>query len=154
MTVYVVLDAEGDEIEVEADDYHVDEEGFLIFSVVEDAFSPNEWHTVTEDVEVEDEDEDEDETVEDLVDRLIETFDGDLTVLHALANLRAVLSDDGEDETEADEDETEADEDETVEDEDETAEDLIDRLEETFSGDDLVLDVLDFLRDAVDAEDR
>ena len=138
MTVYVVLDAEGDEIEVEADDYHVDEEGFLIFSVVEDAFSPDEWHTVTEDVEVEDEDED--ETAEDLVDRLIETFDGDLTVLHALANLRAVLSDDGEDETEADEDET--------------AEDLIDRLEETFSGDDLVLDVLDLLRDAVDAEDR
>ena len=145
MTKFVVLDGEGDEIEVEADDYHVDEEGFLIFSVVEDAFSPNEWHTVTEDVEVEDEDED--ETVEDLVDRLIETFDGDLTVLHALANLRAVLSDDGEDETEADEDETEADE-------DETAEDLIDRLEETFSGDDFVLDVLDLLRDAVDAEDR
>ena len=152
MTKFVVLDGEGDEIEVEADDYHVDEEGFLIFSVVEDAFSPNEWHTVTEDVEVEDEDED--ETVEDLVDRLIETFDGDLTVLHALANLRAVLSDDDEDETEADEDETEADEDETEADEDETAEDLIDRLEETFSGDDLVLDVLDLLRDAVDAEDR
>ena len=140
MTVYVVLDAEGDEIEVEADDYHVDEEGFLIFSVVEDAFSPNEWHTVTEDVEVEDEDEDEDETVEDLVDRLIETFEGDLTVLHALANLRAVLSDDDEDEAEADEDET--------------AEDLIDRLEETFEDDDMVLDVLDLLRDAVDAEDR
>ena len=152
MTVYVVLDAEGDEIEVEADDYHVDEEGFLIFSVVEDAFSPNEWHTVTEDVEVEDEDED--ETVEDLVDRLIETFDGDLTVLHALANLRAVLSDDDEDEAEADEDETEADEDEAEADEDETAEDLIDRLEETFEDDDMVLDVLDLLRDAVDAEDR
>ena len=152
MTVYVVLDAEGDEIEVEADDYHVDEEGFLIFSVVEDAFSPNEWHTVTEDVEVEDEDED--ETAEDLVDRLIETFDGDLTVLHALANLRAVLSDDDEDEAEADEDETEADEDETEADEDETAEDLIDRLEETFEDDDMVLDVLDLLRDAVDAEDR
>ena len=145
MTKFVVLDAECDEIEVEADDYHVDEEGFLIFSVVEDAFSPNEWHTVTEEVEVEDEDED--ETAEDLVDRLIETFDGDLTVLHALANLRAVLSDDGEDETEADEDETEADE-------DETAEDLIDRLEETFEDDDMVLDVLDLLRDAVDAEDR
>ena len=153
MTVYVVLDAEGDEIEVEADDYHVDEEGFLIFSVVEDAFSPNEWHTVTEDVEVE-ADEDEDETAEDLVDRLIETFDGDLTVLHALANLRAVLSDDDEDEAEADEDETEADEDEAEADEDETAEDLIDRLEETFEDDDMVLDVLDLLRDAVDAEDR
>ena len=152
MTVYVVLDAEGDEIEVEADDYHVDEEGFLIFSVVEDAFSPNEWHTVTEDVEVEDEDED--ETAEDLVDRLIETFDGDLTVLHALANLRAVLSDDDEDEAEADEDEAEADEDETEADEDETTEDLIDRLEETFEDDDMVLDVLDLLRDAVDAEDR
>ena len=145
MTVYVVLDAEGDEIEVEADDYHVDEEGFLIFSTVVDAWSPEEWHTVSE--EVEDEDEDEDETAEDLVDRLIETFEGDLTVLHALANLRAVLSDDDEDEAEADEDETEADE-------DETAEDLIDRLEETFPDDDPVLDVLDLLRDAVDAEDR
>ena len=143
MTVYVVLDAEGDEIEVEADDYHVDEEGFLIFSTVVDAWSPEEWHTVSEEVE----DEDEDETVEDLVDRLIETFDGDLTVLHALANLRAVLSDDDEDEAEADEDEAEADE-------DETAEDLIDRLEETFEDDDMVLDVLDLLRDAVDAEDR
>ena len=150
MTVYVVLDAEGDEIEVEADDYHVDEEGFLIFSTVVDAWSPEEWHTVSEEVE----DEDEDETVEDLVDRLIETFDGDLTVLHALANLRAVLSDDDEDEAEADEDETEADEDEAEADEDETAEDLIDRLEETFEDDDMVLDVLDLLRDAVDAEDR
>lgn len=97
MTKFVVLDAEGEEVEVEADTYEVDGDGFLIFSVVEDAFGPNEWHTVTEDVEVEDEaDEDEDETVED----------------------------------------------------------LIDRLEETFSDDDLVLDMLDLLRDAVDAEDR
>ena len=151
MTKFVVLDAEVEEVEVEADSYQVDGDGFLIFSVVEDAFSPNEWHTVTEDVEVE---ADEDETVEDLVDRLIETFDGDLTVLHALANLRAVLSDDDEDEAEADEDETEADEDEAEADEDETAEDLIDRLEETFEDDDMVLDVLDLLRDAVDAEDR
>ena len=143
MTKFVVLDAEGEEVEVEADSYHVDGDGFLIFSTVVDAWSPEEWHMVSEEVE----DEDEDETVEDLVDRLIETFDGDLTVLHALANLRAVLSDDDEDETEADEDETEADE-------DETAEDLIDRLEETFSGDEDVLDVLDLLRDAVDAEDR
>ena len=143
MTKFVVLDAEGEEVEVEADSYHVDGDGFLIFSTVVDAWSPEEWHTVSEEVE----DEDEDETVEDLVDRLIETFDGDLTVLHALANLRAVLSDDDEDETEADEDETEADE-------DETAEDLIDRLEETFEDDDMVLDVLDLLRDAVDAEDR
>ena len=143
MTKFVVLDAEGEEVEVEADSYHVDGDGFLIFSTVVDAWSPEEWHTVSEEVE----DEDEDETVEDLVDRLIETFDGDLTVLHALANLRAVLSDDGEDETEADEDEAEADE-------DETAEDLIDRLEETFPDDDPVLDVLDLLRDAVDAEDR
>ena len=143
MTKFVVLDAEGEEVEVEADSYHVDGDGFLIFSTVVDAWSPEEWHTVSEEVE----DEDEDETVEDLVDRLIETFDGDLTVLHALANLRAVLSDDGEDETEADEDETEADEDETTE-------DLIDRLEESFSGDEDVLDVLDLLRDAVDAEDR
>ena len=137
------MDAEGEEVEVEADSYHVDGDGFLIFSTVVDAWSPEEWHTVSEEVE----DEDEDETVEDLVDRLIETFDGDLTVLHALANLRAVLSDDDEDEAEADEDETEADE-------DETAEDLIDRLEETFEDDDMVLDVLDLLRDAVDAEDR
>ena len=140
MTKFVVLDAEGEEVEVEADSYQVDGDGFLIFSTVVDAWSPEEWHTVSEEVE----DEDEDETVEDLVDRLIETFDGDLTVLHALANLRAVLSDDDEDETEADEDETE----------DEAVEDLIDRLEETFSDDDLVFDVLDLLRDAVDAEDR
>ena len=143
MTKFVVLDAEGEEVEVEADSYQVDGDGFLIFSTVVDAWSPEEWHTVSEEVE----DEDEDETVEDLVDRLIETFDGDLTVLHALANLRAVLSDDDEDEAEADEDEAEADE-------DETAEDLIDRLEETFEDDDMVLDVLDLLRDAVDAEDR
>ena len=136
MTKFVVLDAEGEEVEVEADSYQVDGDGFLIFSTVVDAWSPEEWHTVSEEVE----DEDEDETVEDLVDRLIETFDGDLTVLHALANLRAVLSDDDEDEAEADEDET--------------AEDLIDRLEETFEDDDMVLDVLDLLRDAVDAEDR
>ena len=136
MTKFVVLDAEGEEVEVEADSYHVDGDGFLIFSTVVDAWSPEEWHTVSEEVE----DEDEDETVEDLVDRLIETFDGDLTVLHALANLRAVLSDDDEDEAEADEDEA--------------AEDLIDRLEETFEDDDMVLDVLDLLRDAVDAEDR
>ena len=148
MTKFVVLDAEGEEVEVEADSYQVDGDGFLIFSTVVDAWSPEEWHTVSEEVE------DEDETVEDLVDRLIETFDGDLTVLHALANLRAVLSDDDEDEAEADEDETEADEDETEADEDETAEDLIDRLEETFEDDDMVLDVLDLLRDAVDAEDR
>ena len=152
MTKFVVLDAEGEEVEVEADSYHVDGDGFLIFSTVVDAWSPEEWHTVSE--EVEDEDEGEDETAEDLVDRLIETFDGDLTVLHALANLRAVLSDDDEDEAEADEDETEADEDEAEADEDETAEDLIDRLEETFEDDDMVLDVLDLLRDAVDAEDR
>ena len=150
MTKFVVLDAEGEEVEVEADSYHVDGDGFLIFSTVVDAWSSEEWHTVSEGVE----DEDEDETVEDLVDRLIETFDGDLTVLHALANLRAVLSDDDEDEAEADEDETEADEDEAEADEDETAEDLIDRLEETFEDDDMVLDVLDLLRDAVDAEDR
>ena len=143
MTKFVVLDAEVEEVEVEADSYQVDGDGFLIFSTVVDAWSPEEWHTVSEEVE----DEDEDETVEDLVDRLIETFDGDLTVLHALANLRAVLSDDDEDEAEADEDEAEADE-------DETAEDLIDRLEETFEDDDMVLDVLDLLRDAVDAEDR
>ena len=92
MTKFVVLDAEGEEVEVEADSYHVDGDGFLIFSTVVDAWSPEEWHTVSEEVE----DEDEDETVEDLVDRLIETFEGDLTVLHALANLRAVLSDDDE----------------------------------------------------------
>ena len=93
MTKFYVTDAEGEEVEVEADDFDVDEGGRLVFLDEVDDFLPNEWHAVREEVAVGDEEgEDEDETAADLVDRLEETFADDLTMLLALSRVRAVMA--------------------------------------------------------------
>ena len=94
MTKFYVTDAEGEEVEVEADDFDVDEGGRLVFLDEVDDFLPNEWHAVREEVAEDDEDEDEDEgeTAGDLMDRLEETFADDLAMLLALSRVRAVMA--------------------------------------------------------------
>ena len=92
MTKFYVTDAEGEEVEVEADDFDVDEGGRLVFLDEVDDFLPNEWHAVREEVAEDDEDEDEGETAGDLMDRLEETFADDLTMLLALSRVRAVMA--------------------------------------------------------------
>ena len=93
MTKFYVTDEYGSEVEIEADDFDVDENGRLVFLDEVDDFLPNEWHAVREEVAEEDEEgEDEDETAADLVDRLEETFADDLTMLLALSRVRAVMA--------------------------------------------------------------
>ena len=93
MTKFYVTDEYGSEVEIEADDFDVDEDGRLVFVDEVDDFLSNEWHAVREEVaEGDEEGEDEDETAADLVDRLEETFADDLTMLLALSRVRAVLA--------------------------------------------------------------
>ena len=92
MTKFYVTDAEGEEVEVEADDFDVDEGGRLVFLDEVDDFLPNEWHAVREEVAEDDEDEDEGETAGDLVDRLEETFADDLAMILALSRVRAEMA--------------------------------------------------------------
>ena len=93
MTKFYVTDEYGSEVEIEADDFDVDEDGRLVFVDEVDDFLPNEWHAVREEVaEGVEEGEDEDETAGDLMDRLEETFADDLTMLLALSRVRAVMA--------------------------------------------------------------
>ena len=92
MTKFYVTDEYGSEVEIEADDFDVDEDGRLVFVDEVDDFLSNEWHAVREEVAEDDEDEDEGETAGDLMDRLEETFADDLTMLLALSRVRAVMA--------------------------------------------------------------
>ena len=79
MSKFVVTYGTGEEIEVEADSFDVEEDGRLVFSEEVDDFLPEEWTAIRDE---DDEGEgDEDETAEDLVDRLEETFADDDMVL-------------------------------------------------------------------------
>ena len=92
MTKFYVTDEYGSEVEIEADDFDVDEDGRLVFVDEVDDFLPNEWHAVREEVAEDDEDEDEGETAGDLVDRLEETFADDLAMILALSRVRAEMA--------------------------------------------------------------
>ena len=93
MTKFYVTDEYGSEVEIEADDFDVDETGRLVFIDEVDDFLPDEWHAVREEVaEGDEEGEDEDETAADLVDRLVETFADDLAMILALSRVRAVMA--------------------------------------------------------------